>query len=66
MNRRELLYSLPALALVPRIFGQASKPTISVKAFNQFTLLVSDVKRSVDFYQAYSECRYRRARALRS
>ena len=51
MNRRDLLLSLPALALVPRTFMQGSKPTIPVKALNQFTLLVSDVKRSVDFYQ---------------
>jgi catechol 2,3-dioxygenase-like lactoylglutathione lyase family enzyme len=51
MNRREVLRSLPALALAPRSFAQAAKPTIAVKALNQFTLLVSDVKRSVDFYQ---------------
>jgi catechol 2,3-dioxygenase-like lactoylglutathione lyase family enzyme len=51
MNRRELLRSLPALAIAPRLFAQAAKPTIAVKALNQFTLLVSDVKRSVDFYQ---------------
>jgi catechol 2,3-dioxygenase-like lactoylglutathione lyase family enzyme len=51
MNRRELLRSLPALAVAPRLLTQASKPTIPVKALNQFTLLVSDVKRSIDFYQ---------------
>src|SRR5262244_3195934 len=51
MNRREVLCSLPALAVAPRLFAQASKPTIPVKALNQFTLLVSDVKRSIDFYQ---------------
>ena len=51
MNRRELLRSLPALAVAPRLFAQASKPTIPAKALNQFTLLVSDVKRSIDFYQ---------------
>jgi len=51
MNRRELLRSLPALAVSPRLFTQASKPTISAKALNQFTLRVSDVKRSIDFYQ---------------
>jgi catechol 2,3-dioxygenase-like lactoylglutathione lyase family enzyme len=51
MNRRELLRSLPVLAVAPRLFAQASKPTIPAKALNQFTLLVSDVKRSIDFYQ---------------
>jgi catechol 2,3-dioxygenase-like lactoylglutathione lyase family enzyme len=52
MNRRDLLLSLPALAAVsPRLFGQAAKLTIQAKALNQFTLLVSDVKRSVDWYQ---------------
>ena len=51
MNRRELLRSLPALAVAPRLFAQTSKPTIPAKALNQFTLLVSDVKRAIDFYQ---------------
>jgi catechol 2,3-dioxygenase-like lactoylglutathione lyase family enzyme len=51
MTRREVLLSLPALAVTPRMFAQAAKPTIPVKALNQFTLLVSDVKRSIDFYQ---------------
>src|SRR5215813_5924673 len=51
ITRRQLLLSLPALAMTPRILTQSPKPSISVKALNQFTLLVSDVKRSVDFYQ---------------
>src|SRR5262249_54018328 len=51
MTRRELLRSLPAWGFAPRFFAQAAKPTITVKALNQFTLLVSDVKRSIDFYQ---------------
>ena len=51
MTRRELLAALPALALAPRAFAQ-SKPTIAQKGFNHFTLAVSDVKRSVDFYQS--------------
>jgi len=51
MTRREILLSLPALAMTPRAFAQGAKPTIPVKALNQFTLLVSDVKRSIDFYQ---------------
>src|SRR5204862_2376098 len=51
MTRRDLLRALPALTMAPRLFAQAAKPTIPVKALNQFTLLVSDVKRSIDFYQ---------------
>jgi len=51
MTRRELLFSFPALAMIPTALAQTAKPTIPVKGLNQFTLLVSDVKRSVDFYQ---------------
>ena len=50
-TRRELLLSLPALAMAPRAFAQA-KPPIPLKGFNHFKLLVADVKRSVDFYQS--------------
>src|SRR5687768_17282426 len=46
ISRRELLLTLPALALVPRAFAQA-KPQIRLKGFNHFKLLVPDVKRSV-------------------
>ena len=51
VTRRELLATLPALALAPRAFAQA-KPQIALKGFNHFTLAVSDVKRSLDFYQS--------------
>src|SRR4030095_12874317 len=52
MNRRELLFAIPALGLAPRLLGQAAKPApIPVKALNYFTLSVSDMKRSIDFYQ---------------
>ena len=56
ISRRELLLSIPALApiaaLVPRIFAaQAGKPAVQVKTINHFALSVSDVKKSVDFYQ---------------
>ena len=51
MTRRELLLSLPALALARAGFAQAGGPAIPVKALNHFTLAVSDVKRSLDFYQ---------------
>jgi catechol 2,3-dioxygenase-like lactoylglutathione lyase family enzyme len=51
MTRRELLLSLPALTLARRVYAQPGKPAIPVRALNHFTLAVSDVKRSLDFYQ---------------
>src|SRR5678809_790603 len=51
ISRRELLLSIPALAVAPRIFGQDAPPPIPIKAINYFTLNVSDMKRSIDFYQ---------------
>ncbi len=51
MTRRELLFTLPTLAVAPRLFAQSAKPVIRLKGFNHFKLGVSDVKRSVDFYQ---------------
>src|SRR5688572_25710128 len=51
ITRREFLLSLPALAMTPRMFAQAVKPVIPVKALNHFTLAVSDMTRSLDFYQ---------------
>jgi catechol 2,3-dioxygenase-like lactoylglutathione lyase family enzyme len=51
LTRRELLLTLPSLALVPRAFAQ-TRPQIQLKGFNHFKLLVTDVKRSVDFYQS--------------
>ena len=51
MTRREVLLSLPALALARGAFAQAATPPIRVKGINHVTLSVSDVKRSVDFYQ---------------
>jgi len=52
ISRRELLLSIPALAAAPRIFAQDPKPpAIPVKALSSFELSVSDMKRSIDFYQ---------------
>lgn len=54
ISRRQLLLSLPGLALaprlVPRLFAQAA-PTLRVRAINHIGLAVSDPKRSIDFYQ---------------
>src|SRR5947207_2306476 len=51
MTRRELLLSLPAAAVARHVFAQAGNPAIRVRGINHVTLAVSDVKRSVDFYQ---------------
>lgn len=51
ISRRRLLLSLPALVMAPRALAQASEPPIRVRGINHVTLSVSDVKRSVDFYQ---------------
>jgi catechol 2,3-dioxygenase-like lactoylglutathione lyase family enzyme len=51
ITRRQMLVSLPALAMVPRSFLQTPNPPIRATGINHVTLSVSDVKRSVDFYQ---------------
>ncbi len=54
VSRRHVLKSLPVLMAAPaaaRLFGQAAKPQIAVRSFSQMTLGVSDVKRSLEFYQ---------------
>src|SRR5437879_5141981 len=51
ISRRRLLLSMPALAMMPRAFAQSSNPQIGVRGINHVTLFVSDLKRSVDFYQ---------------
>src|SRR5262245_8191331 len=51
ISRRQMLLALPALALAPRAVAQAANPPIRTLKINHFTLRVSDVKRSVDFYQ---------------
>jgi catechol 2,3-dioxygenase-like lactoylglutathione lyase family enzyme len=50
ISRRELLRSLPLFAIAPRVL-QSQKPVIPVKALNYFAVEVSDIKRSLDFYQ---------------
>ena len=51
ISRRDLLLSLPALAIVPRTLAQAADPPIRARALNHMTLAVSDPKRSLEFYQ---------------
>src|SRR4051812_49036145 len=54
-NRRRFLLSLPALTLVPRtLFGQAGRSaaaSIKVRGINHVGVMVSDLKRSTEFYQ---------------
>jgi catechol 2,3-dioxygenase-like lactoylglutathione lyase family enzyme len=58
ITRRKLLLSLPALALtpaasrlLPRLLAQSRPAPIPVRGLRQMTLVVTDLKRSLDFYQ---------------
>src|ERR1051325_413520 len=50
MDRREFMTSLTAIAAAPARWLQ-EKPQLKIRGFNHVTLVVSDLKRSVDFYQ---------------
>jgi len=52
IDRRRFLLSVPALALAPKAFAQprAAAPLV-ITAFNHVSLNVTDLKRSIDFYQ---------------
>ena len=52
IDRRSFLAALPALAISPRMAAQGpARPLFRVNGLSQITLTVSDVKRSLDFYQ---------------
>jgi catechol 2,3-dioxygenase-like lactoylglutathione lyase family enzyme len=51
IDRRQFLAALPALAVAPRIRAQAPAARFRVNGLSQITLTVSDVARSLDFYQ---------------
>src|SRR5690348_6938588 len=52
ISRRQMLLTLPALAVAPKIWAQTmARAPIGAKYFNHFMLSVSDVQRSLDFYQ---------------
>ena len=51
MTRRNLLLSLPVAAMAPRALAQSKKPSIPVTGLSHMTLSVSDLKRSIEFYQ---------------
>ncbi len=51
MTRREVLLSLPALAMARQLLAQSGTP-LKVRAINHMTISVTDPKRTIDFYQA--------------
>lgn len=52
IDRRQFLAALPALPLATRALAQTPQvPRLRVNGLSQITLTVSDVKRSLDFYQ---------------
>ena len=53
LDRRSVLAMIPGLALAPRLLAQApsTKPRFRVNGLSQITLSVSDVQRSLAFYQ---------------
>ena len=52
ITRRGLILSLPGLALARRLLGQGQAGPLRVRGLHQITLAVSDLERSLDFYQA--------------
>jgi len=51
-DRRRFLLSLPALAVAPRMLtAQNARSTVRIRGVNHVGLLVSDLKRSIEFYQ---------------
>jgi len=51
ISRRQMLVSIPGMVILPRFFAQTNSPPIRTRGINHVTLRVSDLKRSVDFYQ---------------
>ena len=51
IDRRRFLVALPALAMSPRLLAQTPSPAFRVNGLSQITLTVSDVAKSLDFYQ---------------
>jgi len=51
MTRRDLLITLSAVAMAPRVIARGSPTPIKLRSLNSATMAVSDVQRSVAFYQ---------------
>ena len=52
ITRRSLILSLPGWALARRLLGEGQAAPLRVRGLHQVTLAVSDLARSLDFYQA--------------
>jgi catechol 2,3-dioxygenase-like lactoylglutathione lyase family enzyme len=59
IDRRRFLMSLPALLAAPTMMAQSAGSQIRVRGINHVSLTVSDLKRSVDFYQSLFGLRLR-------
>ncbi|HZJ32524.1 MAG TPA: VOC family protein [Vicinamibacterales bacterium] len=51
IDRRSFLLTVPALAYAPRLIAQGSTAPFHATGLSQLTLTVSDVAKSLDFYQ---------------
>jgi len=51
IDRRSFLVAVPALAYAPRLIAQGSAAPFRATGLSQLTLTVSDVAKSLDFYQ---------------
>ena len=51
LSRRDLLWSLTSLLVAPRALAQSGAPPIPVRGLNHLHLTVSDLQRSLEFYQ---------------
>jgi hypothetical protein len=51
ITRRAFLIGAAAANTAARAIAQSRRPTITVRKLNQVTLIVSDLKRSLEFYQ---------------
>ncbi len=52
ITRRGFFLSLPGLALARRLLGEGQAAPLRIRGLHQVTLAVSDLERSLDFYQA--------------
>jgi catechol 2,3-dioxygenase-like lactoylglutathione lyase family enzyme len=51
LTRRSLLLSLPGLVLARRLLAHEQAAALNIRGLHQITLAVSDLERSLDFYQ---------------
>ncbi len=51
LDRRRFFTSLPLLGAMPSLLAQSAPAPIKLRTFNHVTLTVSDLQRSIDFYQ---------------